>query len=108
VTTLQHIPARAFWTVLVEAGAATTVVAVAAACQRHRTAGSQDKKSNREKCREVSLHERSLVSCGCGSPDRAHRPELHSIQCKRIERRALFAERVCDVPEVVGEVLVFV
>jgi hypothetical protein len=62
MATLQHVATRTFRTVLAEAGAATAVFAIAAARQRHRAAGSEHEKSNREKCRQVSLHERSLVS----------------------------------------------
>jgi hypothetical protein len=39
---------------------------------------------------------------------RAHRAQLYSIDCERIERRAPVAERVGDVLDVIGEAFVFV
>ncbi|HXC23875.1 MAG TPA: hypothetical protein VNU28_04765 [Solirubrobacteraceae bacterium] len=45
---------------------------------------------------------------GSGSPSCAHRPELHSIQRKRVERGASVAERVGEVLKVIGEAFVFV
>jgi hypothetical protein len=58
---LEHIAGRAFRTILVEARAAATAFAVAAARQCQRAAGAEHEKSDREECREALLHVKSLV-----------------------------------------------
>jgi hypothetical protein len=105
MATLKHIAGRAFRTVLVVAGAPTPVFAIAAAGQCQRAAHAQHEKAGREKCCEALLHNRSLGSRG-GPADRAHRPQLHSIECKRVKRRASVAKHVGDMLEVIGETFV--
>ena len=61
VAALQHIAGRAFGTVLMEAGAATSVFAVAATGQSQRATRAEDEKPNCEKCRQALPHEESLV-----------------------------------------------
>ncbi len=107
VTASKHIAGWAFRTVLVVAGAATTVFAIAAASQGQGAAHAEHEKSGCDQCCEALLHKRSLGSRG-GPAVRLHRPQLHSIECKRVELGAPVAKHVSDVPQVIGEVFVFV
>lgn len=107
VATLGHIAGRAFGAVLMEAGTAASVFAVAAAGKRHRATRAEHEKADGEKCRETWLHRESLASLRGGLAGPAHRPQLHSIECKRVECGTPIAEHVGDVPQVIGETFVF-
>jgi hypothetical protein len=93
--------------VLMEAGAATPVFAVAAAGQGQGAAHSKHQEAGREQGCETLLHERSLWSRG-GPAGRLHRPQLHSVECQRVKRGSPVAKHVGDVPQIVGEVFVIV
>jgi hypothetical protein len=107
VATLRHIASGAFGAVLVEAGTAASIFAVAAAGKRHRATRAEHEKADGEKCRETWLHRESLASLRGGLVGPAHRPQLHSIECKRVECGTPVAEHVSDVPQIIGEAFVF-
>lgn len=103
----KDIAGWAFGTVLVVARAAAPVFAVATAGQGQGAAHAKHQKAGREQGCEALLHKGSLWSRG-GPTGRLHRPQLHSVECQRVERRTPVAKHVGDVPQIVGEVFVFV
>lgn len=60
--TLQHVAGRAFGAVLMEAGTAASVFAIAAAGQCHRATRAKHEEPDGEECREAWLHRGSLTS----------------------------------------------
>ena len=103
----KDIAGWAFGTVLVVARAAAPIFAVATAGQGQGAAHAKHQEAGREQGCEALLHKRSLWSRG-GPTGRLHRPQLHSVECQRVERRTPVAKHVGDVPQIVGEVFVFV
>ena len=92
--------------VLAEAGTARSTAS--STRQRDGAAGADHEKSNGQHRRETLPDEGSPGCRGGRSARRAHRPQLHSVECERVERGTSIAQRVGDVPQVIGERFVFV
>jgi hypothetical protein len=91
--------------VLAEAGAASSAASPARQCEG--ATGAQHEKSSGHHRRETLLYG-GFSGCRGGRPaSRAHRPQLHSVECKRVKRGAPVAKHVGDVAQVIGEVFVF-